>query len=317
MKYQIRSVEQGDVWNIAHVVHRSRGLDGPLLERQVEQDVARFQEQGVIQQVESNTLVALDGDVFAGLLRYGQFEHELQLQRPDVDPAYDERDVTRALLREIWSFAGPAITKVTYVDHATHAGTLGDVFEEAGFYRWVDRLDMRLKLTEEVGPGQRALTFKAYSEEVRERFYNVYRASFGSTLDPMMQWSADYPEQSFLMFQERFGPFDPEIWVLATDAEGQDVGFAIFHQFDGGRYAGDTVLLYTGVSPQARGKGYGSEIVREGLRRVRAKRGPQHAVSLSVTRANKPAEDNYRKLGFRPTEAFTVYKLDKVEGRNS
>lgn len=317
MKFQIRSVERGDVWNIARVVHRSRGLDGPLLDKQVEQDVARFQEHGVVHMLESNTLIALDGETFAGILRYGEFENELQLNRPDVDPAYDERTVTRALIGEIWSFTGPGITKATYVDYATHSGTIGDVFLEAGFYRWVDRLDMRLKLAEEVGTARADMTFQGYSEEVRERFYNVYRSSFTGTLDPMMEWSADYPEQSFVMFQTRFGAFDPDLWVLATDADGQDVGFAIFHDFASGRYAGDTVLLYTGVSPYARGKGYGGEIVREGLRRVRAKRGPQHAVSLSVTRANKPAEDNYRKLGFRPIEAFSVYKLDKVEGRNS
>ncbi|ASS75094.1 hypothetical protein CIG75_08965 [Tumebacillus algifaecis] len=309
MNFQIRLVETGDVWDITRLVHRSRGLEGAILEAQVEQEVARFQEQGLVAEIESQTLVALDGARFAGILRYGGFETELQLQRPDVDPAYDEREVTKAFLQNIWSYAGPKILKATYVDYHTRLGALGDVFEAAGFTRWVDRIDMRLKLTAEIAPGQKGLTFQSYSEAINERFFQVYKASYQDNLDPMMEWGATYPEKSFKMFQTRFGEFDRDLWVLATDADGRDVGFAIFHDFPGGRYAGDTVLLYTGVAPIARGKGFGGEIVREGVRRVRAKYGPGHAVSLSVTQGNEPAANNYKKLGFRPTEAFSVYKM--------
>jgi ribosomal protein S18 acetylase RimI-like enzyme len=316
MRYEIRPVQKGDVWNIARLVHASRGLAGQMLEEQVERDVARFREQGLVEAIESETLIALSGAEFAGILRYGEFEEEVQLTRPDVHPAHDEREVAKALLQEVWTYVSPEVTKATYVDYPTRTGTLGDVFEAAGFSRWVDRLDMRIRLTKEVAPPSRKLTFQSFTEEVEDRFYEVYRQAFTGSLDPMMDWSKEHPKLSFEIFQTRYGEIDPDLWVLATDREGRDVGFAMYQYFAGGRYAGDTLLLYTGVAPDARGKGYGEEIVREGLRRVREKRGAAHAVSLSVTVTNLPAVNLYKRLGFRPTDKFSVYKMERSWGRN-
>ena len=127
-----------------------------------------------------------------------------------------------------------------------------------------------------------------------------------------MQWDAQHPELSFLMFRERFGEFNPDLWVLATDERGQDVGFALFQHFTGGRYANDVVLLYMAVLPDARGRGYGEQIVREGLRRIHKWRTDGVGVSLTVSRPNLPAADIYKRLGFRPVEEFAVYTMTRI-----
>ncbi len=311
MEFLVRPVQPGDLRHLTHLVHASRGLEGAALDELVEREVARFQKQGMVEMIESNTLVALDGERFAGMLRYGEFENELQLLRPDVDPRYDQRAVAKALLTDIWSFVRQEMTHATYVDYPMHSSTLGDVFEEAGFSLWLERFDMRLKLREQVAPRGTGLQFFSFTEAVKARFYQVYAASFAGSLDPMMKWCVDHPVESFEMFQTRYGPVDPELWFLASDADGQDVGIAMFQQITSGRYAGDTLLMYTAVAEHARGKGYGGEIVREGLRRVRDKQGPAHAVSLSVTRTNAPAANIYAGIGFRRTEEFNVYKRDR------
>jgi GNAT superfamily N-acetyltransferase len=204
----------------------------------------------------------------------------------------------------------PESRKAVYVDYPDSAGrTLGAVFLRNGFYKLIDRLDMRVQLTREVEPAAQALRFSSYSKKTHDRFFEAFRASFAGSLDPMMEWDAAHPEQSFEMFRERFGDFDPNLWVLATDAGGQDVGFALFQTFAGGRYGGSTMLLYMAVLEHARGQGYGEAITREGLRRVRKRRGSQATVALTVTRGNRPAERIYERLGFQPTEQFTVYHM--------
>lgn len=205
---------------------------------------------------------------------------------------------------------GSETRKAVYLDYAdTEGRTLGEVFLRNGFHKLIDRLDMRVKLTKEVRPEKAQLTFTSYSEKTHARFLEAFRASFSGSLDPMMEWDALHPEQSFEMFRGRFGEFDPNLWVLATDGAGRDVGFALFQTFQGGRYGGSTMLLYMAVLQSARGHGYGEEITREGLRRVRKRHGANAVVALTVTRGNKPAERIYERLGFQPIEQFTVYNM--------
>ncbi|PWK14393.1 GNAT family N-acetyltransferase [Tumebacillus permanentifrigoris] len=310
MEIYIRPVRPGDVFAITRTVLAARGFRGAELERQLERDLQRFREQNIIELIESDTWVAVDGSRMVGVMRYGEFEGDVHLTKPDIDPAFDEATVTGAFLQRFWQLVSPETRKAVYLDYADAAGhTLGDVFMQNGFHKLIDRFDMRLKLTKEIKPVTQLLTYSAYSPKTHDRFYEAFRASFAGSLDPMMEWDAAHPEQSFEMFRDRFGEFDPNLWVLATDAAGRDVGFALFQTFRGGRYDGTTMLLYMAVLQGARGQGYGEEITREGLRRVRKRDGSNAVVALTVTRGNKPAERIYERLGFQPIEQFTVYNM--------
>jgi len=309
MTITIRPVQSGDLTEMTRVVLAARGMRGVALDQQVAADVARFREQGLVEAIEKDGLIALDGERMVGMMRYGEFEGDVHLTLPDVHPEADRERVVSAFLREFWSFMQDATSRAVYVDYPGPVGTLGSLLLANGFEKLVDRLDMRMGLRQEIAPATGSLHFESLTESNQMRFFEAFKQSFQGSLDPMMDWDSRHPELSFEMFRFRFGHFEPEFWVLASDSEGQDVGFAMFQHFQGGRYAGDTVLLYTAVMPGARGRGYGEEIVREGLRRIRAKRGAAAQVSLTVSKPNQPAAVIYQRLGFSPVEEFSVYKM--------
>jgi GNAT superfamily N-acetyltransferase len=298
---------------LTRVVLAARGMRGEALERQVAADIARFREQGLVPMIESDGLIAVDGERIIGVMRYGEFEGDVHLTRPEIDPEADAAAAVGALLREFWTYMREGTRRALFVDYPRpNDGVMGPLFLANGFEKLIDRLDMRMQLrTEMEEPVSPRLTFASFSEHNEMRFFRAFKESFAGSLDPMMDWDAHHPELSFEMFRFRFGQFEPEMWVLATDEQGCDVGFAMFQHFPGGRYAGDHVLLYTAVVPEARGLGYGEEIVREGLRRIRKKRGGTAHVSLTVSKSNRPAARIYHRLGFSPVEEFSVYKMER------
>lgn len=309
MSMTIRPVRSGDLVAMTRVILAARGLCGEALERQVAADVARFREQNLVEVIETDGLAALEEERMVAVMRYGEFEGDVHLTRPEIDPDADAHAVTAALLQEFWSYMQESTKRALFIDYQTPRGTLGEVFVQNGFEKAANRLDMRMRLQADIPQADSRLTFASFSEKNEMRFLQAFKDSFRGSLDPMMDWDARHPEMSFEMFRYRFGKFEPELWVLATDETGQDVGFAMFQHFPTGRYAGDVVLLYTAVIPEARGSGYGEEIIREGLRRIKAKRGGSATVALTVTETNTPAKRIYQRLGFSPVEEFSVYKM--------
>lgn len=316
MTATIRPVRSGDIIGMTRVILAARGFRGARLEQQIEIDLARFREMGIVGEVESDTLIAMEEGRMVGVMRYGEFDEDAHLTRPEIDPEADGEEVTTAFLRGFWAEMRPTTKRAMYIDYpepSSSLPTLGSILEKNGFHKLLDRLDMRLELTQEI-PADDAggLMFSSYHESLHERFLQAYTNSFIDSLDPMMEWDAEHPRESFEMFRERFGTFDPNLWVLATDREGRDVGFALFQHFLGGRYHNDIVLLYMAVLPEARGHGYGEWIVREGLRRIRRSHGAKFPVSLTVSKPNTPAANIYKKLGFRPVESFSVYRMNRT-----
>lgn len=313
MAIGIRPVRRGDIIGMTRVVLASRGLHGQELELQIERDLTRFRQQNLTEYLESETLIAMDGSKMVGVMRYGDFDGDVHLTRPEVDPSADPEQVSEVFMREFWKYMNPQSKKAVYIDYAEPGNpmeTLGPLLEKCGFEVLVERTDMRLQLVQPLAPTTTRLTFTSYDLQLHNRFLHVFKESFRGSLDPMMDWDAKHPEQSLVMFRERFGRLEPSTWVLATDVNtGRDIGFALFQHFQGGRYHDNTVLLYTAVLQEARGQGFGEEIVREGLRRVRQLRGPREHVSLTVSKPNSPAAKIYKKIGFQPVENFTVYKM--------
>jgi ribosomal protein S18 acetylase RimI-like enzyme len=69
--------------------------------------------------------------------------------------------------------------------------------------------------------------------------------------------------------------------------------------------AGNWELVYMGVTPEARGRGLGANIVHFALN-VAARGGAQRVV-LAVDAANQPAVEMYRRAGFLEWERRTVF----------
>lgn len=99
MEIKIRPVRAGDVFAITRTVLAARGFRGAELEQQLERDLQRFRDHHITDLIESDTLVAVDGSRMVGVMRYGEFEGDVHLTRPDVDPVFEEATVTGAFCR--------------------------------------------------------------------------------------------------------------------------------------------------------------------------------------------------------------------------
>jgi ribosomal protein S18 acetylase RimI-like enzyme len=97
------------------------------------------------------------------------------------------------------------------------------------------------------------------------------------------------------------GRHDPRRWWLATDA-GQAVGVALVSLTP---ESGEWDVMYVGVVPAARRRGFGREMMLKVLLEAAADGVP--GVTLSVDGRNDPAWHLYRALGFEPFDRREVF----------
>lgn len=105
-----------------------------------------------------------------------------------------------------------------------------------------------------------------------------------------------------------FGP-RPMAEVIFAEQDGQAVGFALFfHNFS--TFVGKPGLYLEDlfVEPAARGRGYGQALMVY-LARLAVDRGCGR-FEWSVLDWNEPSIAFYRRLGARPMDAWTVYRMD-------
>lgn len=97
------------------------------------------------------------------------------------------------------------------------------------------------------------------------------------------------------------GVFDPERWWLVSEGE-RPAGVLMMTEIP---ESGDWEIAYMGVTPEARRRGFGREMLLHALCEARAADVP--AVALSVDARNQPAWNLYRALGFEPYDQRVVY----------
>jgi GNAT superfamily N-acetyltransferase len=104
-----------------------------------------------------------------------------------------------------------------------------------------------------------------------------------------------------------FGP-RPYAEVIFGEQDGRAVGFALFfHSFS--TFVGKPGIYLEDlfVDPEARGAGYGKMLMAY-LARLAVERGCGR-FEWSVLNWNEPSIEFYRRLGARPLDAWTVYRL--------
>jgi mycothiol synthase len=133
-------------------------------------------------------------------------------------------------------------------------------------------------------------------------------ALFRRTLARTYEGTLDCPEingvrglDDILEGHRSQGAFDAERWWLARDG-GEAVGVLLMTEMpDSGAWE----LAYMGVTPEARRRGVGREMLLHALCAARAADAP--SVTLSVDARNEPAWKLYRSLGFDAYEERLVY----------
>jgi GNAT superfamily N-acetyltransferase len=106
-----------------------------------------------------------------------------------------------------------------------------------------------------------------------------------------------------------FGP-RPAAEVLLGEAAGEPVAFALFFQnFSTWMGRPGLYLEDLFVKPGVRGKGYGRALLVR-LAQIAAERGCGR-MEWAVLDWNEPAIEFYRKLGARPNEEWTIFRLTR------
>src|SRR5919197_6499524 len=101
----------------------------------------------------------------------------------------------------------------------------------------------------------------------------------------------------------------PAAEVLLAFAGGVPVGFAVFfHNFSTWLGRRGLYLEDLFVRPEERGKGYGRALLVQ-LGKIARERGCGR-MEWAVLDWNQPAIDFYRKLGAKPMDEWTVYRLE-------
>jgi GNAT superfamily N-acetyltransferase len=106
-----------------------------------------------------------------------------------------------------------------------------------------------------------------------------------------------------------FGP-RPAAEVLLGEEAGEPVAFALFfHNFSTWMGRPGLYLEDLFVKPVVRGKGYGRALLVR-LAQIAAERGCGR-MEWAVLDWNEPAIEFYRKLGARPNEEWTIFRLTR------
>jgi ribosomal protein S18 acetylase RimI-like enzyme len=218
---------------------------------------------------------------------------------PAVDPGLPDRAQREdELVAEAIAWLRAAGASMAQSLLATDELTLAEPLARNGFAHptrlWY--LRHNLELTGELLFIPHRISFESYVQCNRESFHQTLLRSYMQTLDfPELDGrrSLDDVLQSL-----QASHFDAECWWLAGDSAGP-IGVVVTAVGE------DRELLYTGVVPEARRRGYGMELVRHAL--VEAQAAGAHALTLSVDGRNEPALRLYRRMKFEAYGSREVF----------
>jgi ribosomal protein S18 acetylase RimI-like enzyme len=223
---------------------------------------------------------------------------------PPVVPRRDTPDLEDALVRCACAWLrerGARLAQCLLTDEQV---AIAAPLLRAGFAHITDLYYLRHPLVLD------ALFLGASARLVFEPYDPARPGAFHRTLEQTYAASLDCPELSGLRTVEAVieghqaqGKFDPARWWLVRH-RGDAVGVLLLMEQPGG---GDHEVVYMGVVPAARRRGFGREMLLHAL--CEAKAAGAAAVTLSVDGRNRPARELYRRVGFDGCDRRAVYLL--------
>ena len=133
---------------------------------------------------------------------------------------------------------------------------------------------------------------EAYVEHLSDDFLSAVIATYQDTLDCPKLFGLREP-QDILAGHRATGKFDPSLWTLLR-VDAKPVGVVLLNPFPEQR---TIELVYLGLAPVVRGRGFGRQLLRHALRLLHGRR--ERIVTLAVDEQNAPALRIYRAEGFR------------------
>jgi len=95
-------------------------------------------------------------------------------------------------------------------------------------------------------------------------------------------------------------------YILTASSETSIDGVAIIVHMGFERFIPTYHLAYIGINPKSKGRGLGSELIKEAINLTNGK------ISLHVDLDNKNAKKLYKKMGFRHTYDRMIYQNDEI-----
>jgi mycothiol synthase len=221
-----------------------------------------------------------------------------------LHPAHRARGIGSALLA--WTEARAALTPARVLHRSVDGGdTAGhDLLRASGYVQVRTRLHLTADLADRHdAPSPAGVTIRSVRPQEEAAYHEVVRASFAEhfalTVPPFATWWAEWRADPM---------FDPDLFLLAEDADAGIVGIACDLVDGAVGWVGDL-----GVLPGWRGRGIGRALLGASFEAFRA-RGLRTA-RLNVDAENETgAADLYRSAGMREHRRFLVFEKPLREG---
>jgi ribosomal protein S18 acetylase RimI-like enzyme len=144
------------------------------------------------------------------------------------------------------------------------------------------------------------LQFAPYEERERQRLGNLIEQTYVDSLDcPALNGARGI--EDIIAGYKATGVFRPEIWQIVRHEEN-DIGVLVLADHPSAQH---WELVYMGLVPQARGRGWGRQITQHA--QALARRANVARIVLAVDAANSPALSMYRAAGFEMWDRRFVY----------
>jgi len=212
---------------------------------------------------------------------------------PSVSVGFSEEAVSDALLGELCrriDAAGAILGQCIFEPHET---TGREALTRSGFRHVADLSYLERLLAEPIPAGkQRGFETVAFRpDRDAQRLAGLLEATYVGTLD-CPGFGGTRTGAEALVSHQTSGEFDPARWKIFR-MDDADVGVLLLNDHpDQNAWE----VVYMGIVPEARGNGYGREMLIAGLRETcRAGRG---SMLLAVDSKNRYARQIYAELGF-------------------
>jgi ribosomal protein S18 acetylase RimI-like enzyme len=183
----------------------------------------------------------------------------------------------------------------------TDAGLAAARLQEAGFEHAADLLYLVSPASAfPTAVSEERLDYDRFSPADRGRFEKIVERTYCDTKD-CPQLNNVRPAADVVEGYRTVGDFDPANWLIAKDHEA-DIGCLILAAHRKERI---WELVYMGVVPEARGRGFGLALARQG--QWMARRGGAERLVLAVDAANEPALRGYVAAGFAAWDRRSVF----------
>lgn len=170
---------------------------------------------------------------------------------------------------------------------------------DAGYQPQSDLLFMISPLDGVKEPAATNLRFEPFQDDQMQRLKRVIEATYADTLDLPVLNDVRHLDDVIEGYQNT-GDYTPERWFFVCDA-GRDVGCLLLTEHT----AGDQCeLMYMGLVPSSRGRGWGDQIVDHAL--WVASQSTSSRLVLAVDSENRPAVAMYQRCGFEPLDRRRV-----------